>query len=252
VRRASGVDSQFASLDSAIAELQGLYLERLRPTFESRHDVEARISAVTSTIASGITRLRNEIKGAAVQGDASRKRLESAMQKGHASRLQRIVVQFKEMQTDHLKKLQTTERRDTFGVAGSISIADDDLSVDPDIDVSFTANQVAQAMETRVEIDQRNRQIAQLLPMIQQLQEMFADLATLIVEQGTMLDRIDGLLEAAVDDMVEGNTALAKAEEHQKASSKWFIIYMIGMIILILILGSVILIRKNKRAEPTE
>jgi t-SNARE complex subunit (syntaxin) len=41
--------------------------------------------------------------------------------------------------------------------------------------------------------------------MISPLTEIFYKLGTLIVEQGTMLDRIDGHLEAALDDMRSRN-----------------------------------------------
>jgi syntaxin 16 len=153
------------------------------------------------------------------------------------------------MQTDYLTRLQQAERRSTFGGPGGINITDEDgdFTVDTDLDVAFTGGQSAQVMESRVEVMQRNQQIEALLPLIRQLTEMMADLGTLIVEQGTMLDRIDGLLEAAVDDMQAGNSALEKAEDEQKKSSKCFIIYMVGMIIIILILGSIILMRKGNR-----
>jgi syntaxin 16 len=249
VRRATAIDNQFARLESAISELPVLYAERLRPSFDSRAEVDARIGAVTTAISSGIDRLRREIKGAS--SDPAHRQLESAMQKGHASRLRRILVQFRDLQADYVRRLQAAEHRGGFG---EISIADDsgELTIDADIDASFTGDQSAQVLESRVAVDQRNRQIEEITTIVTHLTEMMNDLATLIVDQGTMLDRIDGHLEAAVDDMRSGNENLTQAEQHQKASTKCFVIYMIGMIILILILGSVILIRKNKRAQPTE
>jgi syntaxin 16 len=249
VHRATAVDNQFASLESALCELSLLYSERLRPSFDSPTEVDARIGAVTAAVSRAIERLRGEIKGPAA--DPAHRQLEAAMRKGHAARLRRIVVQFRDMQADYIGRLQAAERRGGFG---EISIADDsgELTVDADIDAAFTGDQSAQVLESRIAIDQRNRQIEEVTTLVAQLTEMMGDLATLIADQGTMLDRIDGFLEAAVDEMHQGNENLAQAEQHQKSSTKCFVIYMIAMIILILILGTVILIRKGKKEGGTQ
>jgi syntaxin 16 len=242
VRRAGGIDNQFITLDSAVADLRRLYEERLRPSFESPRDLDARIEAETARITQLIRRLRDDIRVMSQTPSGQRHQLENAMQQGHASRLRRLTLQFREMQTTHLQRLQAAEQR--------ARISPDDIDAGPiDIDVSFTGAQQNQVQEQRHEIEERNEQIRRLLPMISQLTEMFADLGTLIVEQGTMLDRIDGHLEAAVDDLRAGNAELRKAEDHQKGSTKWFICYMVCMIVLIFILGSVILVRKGKKQD---
>jgi syntaxin 16 len=240
VRRADTIDSQFITLDNSLTELRALYDERLRPSFDSRVSIDVRIEAETSRISQLITRVRDDIRGTARSPSGQRHHLEKAMQQGHASRLRAFTLQFREMQTAYLTRLQASEHRPT-----------DDSDSSIDVDVTFNSSQVGQIQAQRQDIEERNAQIRRLLPMISQLTEMFADLGTLIVEQGTMLDRIDGHLEAALDDMRAGNVDLRKAEGDQKSSTKWFICYMVLMIVLILILGTVILIRKgNKEEEP--
>lgn len=44
-------------------------------------------------------------------------------------------------------------------------------------------------------IDQREREINQIAKSIHQLAEIFRDLQTLVIDQGTMLDRIDYNIE---------------------------------------------------------
>jgi t-SNARE complex subunit (syntaxin) len=237
VRHADGIDSQFITLESSLADLRRLYDERLRPTFDSPRELDARIEAETTRTSQLITRLRDEIRSTARASAGERHRLETAMQQGHASRLRALTLHFREMQTSYLGRLRASEQRK------------DEPDATVDLDITFTGAQLGQVEEQRRDIEERNEQIRRLLPMISQLTEMFADLGTLIVEQGTMLDRIDGHLEAALDSMRDGNAQLRKAEEHQKASSKWFICYMVLMIVLILILGTVILIRKGKKQE---
>jgi syntaxin 16 len=240
VRRADGIDSQFLTLDTGLSDLRRLYDERLRPTFDSPRELDARIEAETARISQLIARLRDDIRGTARAAGGQRHQLETAMQQGHASRLRAMTLQFREMQTAYLNRLKTSEQ----------PVEDPDAGID--IDISFTGSQLGQIQEQRRDLEERNEQIRRLLPMISQLTEMFADLGTLIVEQGTMLDRIDGHLEAALDDMRSGNEQLKQAEEHQKGSTKWFICYMVFMILLILILGTVILVRKGKKQDEAE
>jgi syntaxin 16 len=117
-----------------------------------------------------------------------------------------------------------------------------------DFDTTFTPGQQAQVLEHDLYLEQLNEQIMAILRQVEEISQMFTDLAQLILEQGTMLDRIDHSLRIAVEDMEHGNEDLNKAEQHQKTGSKCFIIYIVLMVVLILILGSVILIRKGKQS----
>jgi syntaxin 16 len=109
--------------------------------------------------------------------------------------------------------------------------------------------QIMPAAGARAELylEQLNEQIMAILRQVEEISQMFTDLAQLILEQGTMLDRIDHSLRLAVADMEHGNESLEQAEQHQKTGGKCFIIYIVLMVVLILILGSVILIRKARQ-----
>jgi syntaxin 16 len=238
-RHADAVGSQLLALESSLAELRVLYRERLRPSFDSRAELDARIEAETSRISQLIARARDDVRAASRAPSGQRRQLERAMQQGHASRLRAFALRFREMQTAYLARLQASEQPRADGSDAEF-----------DADVSFSSAQLGQMQAQRQDIEERNAQIQRLLPAVRQLTEMFADLGTLILEQGTMLDRIDGHLEAALDDIRAGNVDLRKAEGEQKSSTKWFVCYMVLMIVLILILGTVILIRKRNREQP--
>ena len=94
-------------------------------------------------------------------------------------------------------------------------------------------------------ITQRNREIEKLNEMMQPVLEMFSDLNVLILEQGTMLDRIDGIMETAVEDMQQGNAELKKANDHQKSGNKCFYWYLGVVFVLILIIGFIIIGKKR-------
>eukprot|EP00744_Colponema_vietnamica_P010170 GILI01014402.1.p1 GENE.GILI01014402.1~~GILI01014402.1.p1 ORF type:complete len:298 (-),score=60.94 GILI01014402.1:90-983(-) len=60
-----------------------------------------------------------------------------------------------------------------------------------------------------------SNEMEEILNHIQELNSMFSDLRDLVVEQGTMLDRIDHNVTQARDQIVKGNTQLKEARHHQ-------------------------------------
>lgn len=59
----------------------------------------------------------------------------------------------------------------------------------------FTESQLAVLESNNESIDQREREVNQIAKSIHQLAEIFRDLQTLVIDQGSMLDRIDYNIE---------------------------------------------------------
>ncbi len=74
---------------------------------------------------------------------------------------------------------------------------------------------------------------------IEELAAIFKELAVLVIDQGTILDRIDYNMENAVDSAKEGVKQLEKAEEHQKNSMS--VKCIIALVVLIIIMVGVLI-----------
>ena len=80
---------------------------------------------------------------------------------------------------------------------------------------------------------ERSKDISELLTNISELGEVFKDLNILVVEQGTILDRIDYNIEQAQVHTEKAVTELLKAEKHQKSMrSTWCILALIILIVV--------------------
>lgn len=89
-------------------------------------------------------------------------------------------------------------------------------------------------------VNQRDEEIVRIAKSIEELAAMFKELAALIIDQGTILDRIDFNMEHALEDVKTGVEQLNKAEAHQKSAMSVkciaALIVLIGILVIVLIL----------------
>lgn len=89
-------------------------------------------------------------------------------------------------------------------------------------------------------IAQREREIEEIAQGIIRLADLFRDLQTMVIDQGTMLDRIDYNVERMNEDVKGANTELKVASGYQRKMTKRKIILLLilliaGLFILLLI-----------------
>ena len=77
----------------------------------------------------------------------------------------------------------------------------------------------------------------------QELAQIFKDLNQLVIEQGTIVDRIDYNMDQAVVKVKEGLQQVVKAEEYKKSNRHGFIIF--DLIVVIIILGVLLYLKKR-------
>merc|ERR1711920_1118541 len=82
---------------------------------------------------------------------------------------------------------------------------------------------------------QRNSEICKIANSITDLHTIFKELAVLVIDQGSILDRIDYNIEQVVEQSKDANIQLAKAEKSQKSNRAMKCIILLVIINLILI-----------------
>lgn len=94
----------------------------------------------------------------------------------------------------------------------------------------------AQSREQEIQQIGLNRCIQSwLAKSAQELAQIFKDLNQLVIEQGTIVDRIDYNMDQAVTKVREGLQQVVKAEEYKKSNRPYSI--MAVMILIIVICG---------------
>jgi len=91
-------------------------------------------------------------------------------------------------------------------------------------------------------VNQRDEEITRIAKSVEELAQIFKELAVLVIDQGTILDRIDFNMETAVEHAKEGIVQLQKAEEHQKNALP---LRCIALLVLLIAIMLIVLIVKH-------
>ncbi|KUI71167.1 t-SNARE affecting a late Golgi compartment protein 2 [Cytospora mali] len=182
-----------------------------------------------------------------------------------AGRVQEASAGFRKKQSAYLKKLRGLsnpsgllspgpERSSTpFGSAASNYI--DPSILDSETDKSFSQSTLQSSMQQKqlhsndAAIVQREREIEDIAQGIIDLSDLFRDLQNIVIDQGTMLDRIDYNVERMAIDVKAADKELNVASGYQKRTTKRKII----LLLILIIVGVIILlaIKPKRHSEST-
>jgi syntaxin 16 len=87
--------------------------------------------------------------------------------------------------------------------------------------------------------EEREKAITKVAESVNDLAEIFKEIQVLVIDQGTILDRIDYNIEQAADRVVAARGEIEKANDYQKKSRTMMCIYLLlvmcGFMVCILI-----------------
>jgi syntaxin 16 len=104
-------------------------------------------------------------------------------------------------------------------------------------------------------IMQREREITDIAQSIIELADIFKELQTMIIDQGTMLDRIDYNVERMAVDVKAADKELKVASGYQRKGTKRRIIFLLILLVVGMIILLIVKPKKHGRTEaqpPTQ
>ena len=156
-----------------------------------------------------------------------------------AKRLQEESVKFRQSQRKYLAEVQAQK-------SGGLVTGDSKFGIDLSAESGdyFTTQQLAVVDDLTEAVQSRDAEIAKIAQSIEELGTIFKELAVLVIDQGTILDRIDYNMEAVVEHTKTGVKQLERAENHQKSARPMRCIICLSITIFVLLL---ILVLKHSR-----
>ncbi|KAF7161799.1 hypothetical protein CNMCM5623_007264 [Aspergillus felis] len=261
------VTELLADIAQKSAQLDKLHQKHLLPGFgdeDVRKQDERMIERLTQDITRGfhecqkaIQRIEVMVREAKQQGGVSAgdETMAKNIQISLASRVQEASARFRKKQSTYLKKLRGLE-----GAAAPFDRAPtpqnpymDPSLMESDADKSFsqsTLMQTSQRLSGQHDeaIEQREREINDIAKSIIELSDIFRELQAMVIDQGTMLDRIDYNIERMGTEVKAAEKELKVATNYQRRTTKRKIL----LLLIILIAGMIILliVKPKRHSSP--
>ena len=238
-------DSLLSGMIPTLAELDRLHAQHLLPSFADKTPLKRQIEALTSGITSEFRQASQLVaKLAAQTTDAMRSQKLSKYemtaarnaQTALATRVQQMSAMFRQKQSQYLRKLQGMEVKER----GDTAMFDSVKSMQEDVALSeqLQGEQEMRLVDTddsEAMFHERDREITQIARSIGELAQLFQDLSALVIEQGSMLDRIDYHIDSMAMNMQHSSSELNRASTYQVGAGRRSMILLLLLCIALLV-----------------
>ncbi|KAJ5653137.1 hypothetical protein N7490_000140 [Penicillium lividum] len=249
-------------------ELDKLHHKHLLPGFGDedvrRHD-ESQIERLTQEITrsfhdcqKAIKRIERMVHESKEQGTVTsgEETMAKNIQISLASRVQEASARFRKKQSTYLKKLRDIEGFSTPFDPAPTPVQNpytDPSLMESDADKSFSQTMLQQTQQRATGqndavIAQREREINDIAKGIIELSDIFRELQTMIIDQGTMLDRIDYNVERMGTEVRGAEKELKVATNYQRRTTKRKVMILLALIVVGLII--VLVVKPKNHTSP--
>lgn len=161
--------------------------------------------------------------------------------RGMAGKIRTQSKTFRNMQRDFLLKLKKRDETGNEFFSGTEEERLSGMTLDELLENGLSQEQLQQMDNIRGESAAREQEIIRIAQSINELATMFRELSILIVEQGSILDRIDYNIEQSKVSVSKGKQEVELANKYSESSSKRSLIcigiLLVGIIVCITILA---------------
>ncbi|ODV78111.1 uncharacterized protein CANTADRAFT_7568 [Suhomyces tanzawaensis NRRL Y-17324] len=246
---AGELDSHLSSIKQQVNELNSMYKKLIIVSKSDKKELERRIEDLNYNILKTFEQCYVLIKKYEYLGknhqklklDYTENDLEilSSFKKNYATKIQDNSLIFRNLQNNYIKFLRDDEdEMDTL--LGNSSTIDTTLLEEEEGKTSQIEDYSKQVLQqTQVSSDsnllrQREKEISNLAMGILEISTIFKEMESLIIDQGTLLDRIDYNLQNTVQDLKQSDKELVKAQGYQKRTTKCKIIFLLCLVVFAL------------------
>ncbi|KAI9463651.1 t-SNARE [Lactarius psammicola] len=248
------VEEILAATQAKVAALDKLHAKHVLPGFADRSLEEREIEVATSDITKDFRQCQALIQRIGViaaapdhsfpptRPDVAQHHVLAAKntQRGLAAKVQELSATFRKKQRVYMEKLQghAIKNQDLLLASGVTSLKGSDAltAVDEDIEAAVRSHsQLVDQQLLEPNLRARDRELTEIAKSIATLAELFKDLSSLVIDQGTLLDSVEYNIEQTAVNMSGAVKELQIATRYQKNTGRRKCIFLLLLIIFGLI-----------------
>lgn len=234
------IDELLAKIQSLSKKLEPMHKKHALPGFEDRTAEEKEIERLTAQITSLFHKCSNLIKKVELHTKSGRdidRIMSRNVSQAVAAKVSAENGKFRKAQSAYLARLRNRPS------VGKVAVMEDsNRQANTDLEAGQGSSVQATTQRTRgsrydSEISRREHEIDEIARSITEVADIFKELNSMVIDQGTALDRIDYNIDNMHVNMQAASKELGKAEDYQKRTRKRKL-----MLLLILLIIGVIMV----------
>lgn len=226
-----------------MAELVKAHAKALTPSFGDGKEDQRQIEMLTLEITNLLKKSEKMLLRLSTSGPSEDSNVRKNVQRSLATDLQNLSMELRKKQSTYLKRLRQQKEGDGFDLEMNLN-GNKQEDYDDFSDVGFSENQMSKLKKTEAFTLEREREISQVVESVNELAQIMKDLSVLVIDQGTIVDRIDYNIQNVATQVEEGFKQLEKAERAQRTGGMvkcaTILVIMCFVMIILLILKSII------------
>lgn len=263
-----GIDENLDFISKKIDKLNGLYKKNLLPGFNDRTTDEEEIEKLNYTITTKFYECNNLVKRfESIKRQPNNKlkaddlNMIENMQKNYALKIQQLSSNFRKLQNNYIKFLKKDEFEQLPSLNKSNQVIDQS-TYNPAIDEteeleSYSREAIKESSSILQQkssindsmIRQREQEITKLAQGVLEVSSIFKEMQNMVIDQGTILDRIDYNLENTKVDLQNASQQLTRASHYQKRTQKCKLILLLSLIVFLLFLTVILKPHHNRNSS---
>ncbi|KAJ2778963.1 Integral membrane protein SED5 [Coemansia javaensis] len=221
---------QMDAAAAKITRLEALHKKHLLPGFDDRSAEEREIRALTSDITAQLQSCGALVRSVAqLHAQGQEQAVARNIQASLAQRLQDRSQLFRRSQSAYVHRL--SRRKD----AASDVFADGERAASRKFDMTLTDEQLLTVEADEAAIAQREGELAAIHDSIAGLAAVFGQIQEMVIDQGSVLDRIDYNVETAAVNTAAAADELHEADRHHQGAVANKCIVALGLVVIALV-----------------